>query len=120
MEEVKTYEGSCHCGAVRYEVFMAPPAKAFAGNCSICKRAGWLLTFVRSQSFRLMSGEDVLRDYVFGPQSTHHYFCPTCGVRSFSRGQKKNGEEVFAINLRCIPTLDAIKLPTETFDCASL
>jgi hypothetical protein len=120
MDEAKTHEGSCHCGAVRYEVTMAPPAKAFAGNCSICKRAGWLLAFVPARSFRLISGDDVLRDYKFGTESTHHYFCSTCGVRSFSRGKKKSGEEVIAVNLRCIPALDPTKLAAETFDCASL
>jgi len=46
MSDPKTYEGSCHCGAVRYQVTMAPPEKAYACNCSICARAGWLLAFV--------------------------------------------------------------------------
>lgn len=112
--------GGCHCGAVRYEVTMEPPEKAFAGNCSICSRAGWLLAFVPSQAFHMLAGEDVVRDYQFGKHSIHHYFCPTCGIRSFSRGKKPDGEEMLAINLRCLAGLDATKLGVDTFDCAKL
>ena len=99
---------------------MAPPEKAFAGNCSICMRAGWLLAFAPASAFTLKSGADVLRDYQFNKMSTHHLFCPTCGVRSFSRGKDKSGNEVVAVNLRCIAGLDPTKLPVQSFDCASL
>ncbi len=120
MEETKTYEGSCHCGAVKFEVTMPPPAKAYAGNCSICMRAGWLLAFVPASSFRALSGEETMRDYQFGKKSINHLFCPTCGVRPFSRGQKPNGEPTVAINLRCLTTFDPTKLPVDSFDCAAL
>ena len=119
MEE-KTYEGSCHCGAVKFEVTMPQPEKAFAGNCSICMRSGWLLAFSSAEKFRAIAGEETMRDYQFGKKSVHHLFCPTCGVRPFSRGKKKTGEPTVAINLRCIAGLDPTKLPIETFDCAAL
>jgi hypothetical protein len=48
----KTHVGSCHCGAVRYEVMFEPPAKAIACNCSICSRAGWLLATVGAHEAR--------------------------------------------------------------------
>ena len=56
MTQASKYTGSCHCGAVRYQVAMAPPAKAFACNCSICSRNGWLLTFVDEAAFTLTAG----------------------------------------------------------------
>ena len=99
---------------------MAAPEKAFSGNCSICSRAGWLLAFVPAESFRLLAGESAVRDYQFGKHSLHHYFCPTCGIRSFSRGEKPDGEQMVAINLRCLTGLDATKLAVETYDCAAL
>ncbi len=119
MEEEKTYEGSCHCGAVRYEVTMAPPAKAITGNCSICKRAGWLLAFVPIAKFRLLTDASALKDYQFNKHNAHHLFCTTCGVRSFSRGMGKSGE-VAVLNLRCIAGLDPTSLPVQSFDCAAL
>jgi hypothetical protein len=115
-----TYEGSCHCGAVRFNVTMEPPAKAYACNCSLCSRAGWLLAFTPAASFELQSGEDHLTDYQFNKRALHHTFCKTCGVRPFSSGTDKSGEPVKAVNLRCLAGFDATGLPVHTFDGASL
>lgn len=115
-----TYSGSCHCGAVRFEVRMPPPAKAFACNCSICSRAGWLLAFVEGDAFRLLAGEGALTDYQFGKMQIHHTFCRACGVHPFSRGDSPEGKPTAAVNLRCLAGLDFAKLPVETFDGASL
>ena len=117
---VMTYRGSCHCGAIRFEVDMETPKKAVAGNCSICSRTGWLLTFVAADTFVLLSGEDVLRDYQFGKRHIHHLFCSVCGVRAFSRGSDPRSGETVAVNLRCIPALDLASLEVDTFDCAPL
>lgn len=115
-----TYDGSCHCGAVRYQVTMSPPQKAFACNCSICSRAGWLLTFVGAESFRVLQGENELTDYQFGKKHLHHPFCRTCGVRPFSRGTDPKGKATVAVNLRCLRGLDPTALTVQSFDGASL
>jgi hypothetical protein len=121
MGETTKYEGGCHCGAVRYEVDLESPKKAFACNCSICSRAGWLLAFAPMESFRLLAGEDVLRDYQFNQKKAHHLFCSTCGIRSFSRGPGgPEGKMMVAVNLRCLSGFDATGLPVETFDGAKL
>ncbi len=99
---------------------MPAPTKAFACNCSICSRAGWLLAFVGADQFRLISGEESLTDYQFGKRAIHHKFCRTCGMRAFSQGQDKQGRSTFSINLRCLEEFDATALPVETFDGASL
>jgi hypothetical protein len=115
-----TFEGSCHCGTVRFEVKMTPPTKAYACNCSICSRAGWLLAFQPASTFRISQGADALTDYQFGKKHLHHKFCRTCGVRTFSNGAGNDGVEMVAVNLRCVAAVDAAKLPIETFDGASL
>jgi hypothetical protein len=120
MSETTTNAGSCHCGADRYEVTMARPQKAFACNCSICARAGWLLAFVPRESFRILSGEGSLTDYQFHKKHIHHTFCRTCGIHSFSRGAGKDGKEMFSVNMRCLEGMDATALPVETFDGAKL
>ena len=114
------YEGSCHCGAVRYEVEMDAPTKAYACNCSICSRAGWLLGFAPRAAFQLVSGEDAMTDYQFGKKATHHPFCKTCGVRAFSHGRGPDGSETVAVNLRCLAGFDPTGLAIEAFDGASL
>ncbi|MBK9518351.1 MAG: GFA family protein [Anaeromyxobacter sp.] len=115
-----TYQGGCHCGAVSFQVTMAPPAKAYACNCSICGKAGWLLAFVGGDAFKLVAGEEALTDYQFGKRAIHHTFCRTCGVRPFSRGLDPSGKLSVAVNLRCLKGLDPAALPVESFDGASL
>ena len=86
---------------------MAPPAKAFACNCSICSRNGWLLAFVDEAAFRLIAGEDALRDYQFGKRRIHHRFCGQCGVRPFSQGSDGKGNASYAVRVNCLDGVDA-------------
>ena len=99
---------------------MAPPTKAYACNCSICSRVGWLLAFVKDDAFQLVQGEDAVTDYQFAKKRTHHVFCKHCGVRSFSHGTDREGKKTMAVNLRCLAGLDATALPVETFDGKSI
>jgi hypothetical protein len=118
--EIKTYAGGCHCGAVRYEATMALSGGAAACNCSICQRAGTLLTFVPDSSFKLLSGQDVLTDYTFGKQRIHHLFCSKCGIKSFARGAKPDGSVAFAVNVRCLDGVELDQVPQRFFDGAKL
>lgn len=115
----KAYQGGCHCGAVRYEVTLVEPFKALECNCSICKKAGFSLAFANASTFTLRQGKDSLSDYQFGKKRLHHYFCKTCGVRSFSEGTDKTGAQSFAVNLRCIDGLDLGSIEVRKYDGAS-
>jgi len=113
------YSGGCHCGAVRYEV-EADIEEVTACNCSICSRAGWLLTFVPESAFTLLQGKDALTDYQFGNKHIHHEFCRRCGIRSFSHGTGNDGAVLMAINVRCLDGLELSSLPVKQVDGASL
>lgn len=110
MPDAKTYKGSCHCGNVRYEV-ETDLAKVISCNCSFCSRTGALLTFVPVSQFKLEKGEDALVDYRFNTHKIAHVFCKGCGVRSFSKGKMPTGEEMRAINVRCLDGVDLDSLP---------
>jgi|SRR5581483_3384889 len=111
----KTYAGGCHCGKVRYQVTLDLSHPVISCNCSMCGRAGTLLTFVPAGQFKLLSGEDSLTDYVFNHHVIHHLFCKVCGIKSFARGSGKDGPTV-AINARCLDDVDLGKLNVKPFD----
>ncbi len=119
MPQITKYTGGCHCGAVRYEADLALD-QVISCNCSICRKRGWLLAFTSPDSFRLASGEEVLRDYLFNHEVIHHLFCSNCGVASFARGRRPDGAEMIAVNARCLDDVDLDSLTVKKVDGARL
>ena len=116
---MKKYQGSCHCGAVTYEV-KGDFTEGMSCNCSHCKRKGWLLAFVPESDFNLKTGADNLTTYQFNKKHIDHTFCQTCGVQSFARGHDGNGNYMIAINLNCLEDLDTESLIIKKVDGKSL
>ncbi len=99
----RTYRGSCHCGAVRFEADIDLSAGTFKCNCSICMKARSWLTSVKPDAFRLLAGHAELTEYQFGARRIHHLFCKHCGVRSFAWGDiPEVGGRIYAINVACL------------------
>jgi hypothetical protein len=105
------HHGSCHCGAVKFDVKLDLDKPALTCNCSICQRSGTMLAFVPAADFELKTGADHLTDYQFGKKKIHHLFCQTCGIKSFARGER-DGHPVIAVNVRCLEDVDLAVVPT--------
>ena len=100
---MKTYRGSCHCGAIRF-AFKGPEKieNGLRCNCSICRRTRFWPAVARPDGFRLLQGEDALVKYVFAGEKNHHFFCGTCGVRVFGVGNDTPIGKMVGVNLGCL------------------
>lgn len=107
---MKTHKGSCHCGAVKFEV-QGDFTEAMSCNCSHCKRKGFLLAFVPQSQFSLLSGEDKLTTYQFNKKQINHRFCQVCGVQAFGQGG-----EMVAVNLNCLEDFETDNLTIKKVD----
>ena len=82
----QTYRGSCHCGAVSYEVDIDLGQPTTKCNCTFCMKARAWTAFVRPELFRVTSGADRPTTYQKHPQAPLKHFCSTCGVYTYAIG----------------------------------
>jgi hypothetical protein len=111
---LQSYEGGCHCGAVRYRV-RADLERITVCNCSMCTRKGSLNLVVEPADFTLLKGEADLTTYQFGTRTAKHTFCCHCGIHSFY--VPRSYPDKICLNARCLDGLDVADLrPARFFD----
>lgn len=107
------YSGSCHCGAVRFEVESPATILAQDCNCSICIKAGYLHLIVPKSKFRLIAGGEMLTTYAFGTGVAQHTFCRVCGIKPFYL--PRSNPDGVDVNVRCLDP-EPTNLVIEPFD----
>ncbi|KAF1912734.1 hypothetical protein BDU57DRAFT_521282 [Ampelomyces quisqualis] len=121
MYDIKAYPGSCHCGAVQYQVKLKLPpvhdqtvesVRIYKCNCTTCQKMGYFHCRPTNpvENYILTSPSDPkeLGDYRCYEKKHGWYFCKSCGVRVLGlggsweqieldveewAGTKKDGEE---------------------------
>ena len=102
-----TYEGGCHCGAVRVRVEKAEPVAALIDcNCTVCTKKGILHLGVEPSELTIVSGDDALETYRFHTKVAEHRFCRTCGIHVISK--PRNNPNRFSVNARCLDDFAAL------------
>jgi predicted adenylyl cyclase CyaB len=110
------YRGSCHCGAVRFELDSEPITTGVRCNCSICRRRGAVMS-PRYYERVEVHGKDTLANYLWGDRMVNHFFCPTCGIHPFSEVIEK--PETYRFNLGCLDDFDTSSVTVHMIDGAS-
>ncbi|MBI3285395.1 MAG: GFA family protein [Burkholderiales bacterium] len=105
---LQKYQGSCHCGAVRFEIETDFPELTQC-DCSICRRKNALMVKVHEAQFTLLAGAESLSEYQFHSQTARHYFCKTCGIYPFHR--KRVTPDNYGINVYCLHDFEPDGIP---------
>ncbi len=108
------HKGSCHCGAVAYEVDAPEDLLVHECNCSICSQTGYLHLIVPRSRFHLLRGEDNLTEYTFDTGEAKHLFCKTCGIKSFYI--PRSNPDGISVNVRCLDESAIKRVEIELFD----
>lgn len=107
------YSGSCHCGAVRFEI-EADIADIYTCDCSLCRKKNALMTSVHEGKFTLLAGEEKLSLYQWNTRVARHYFCSVCGIYPFHK--KRSMPDHYGINVQCLAQFDPAALPVRRAD----
>ena len=110
---LKTMEGGCHCGRVRFRV-TADLTRVTDCNCSICTKKGFLHLIVPPERFELLSGRDELTTYQFNTRTAKHIFCKHCGIHSFY--VPRSDPDKIDVNVRCLDNIDLAAISPKPFD----
>lgn len=108
------HKGSCHCGAVSYEVEAPADLEVTECNCSICSKSGLLHLIVNKEDFKLITGEDQLTTYTFDSGEAKHHFCKNCGIKSFYI--PRSHPQGFSVNARCLDQSTIRSISITPFD----
>lgn len=110
---MRSYEGGCHCGRVRFRV-TTDLKRVTECNCSICTKKGFLHLIVPPEQFELVSGRDDLTTYRFNTGTAKHRFCRHCGIHAFY--VPRSDPDKIDVNVRCLSGVDVAALEITPFD----
>ena len=133
-KDIRTAEGGCHCGAVRFRVTLQDgldqPRRC---NCSICRMRGAVMVFAQLDGIEILAGQEFLSSYRFNTNTANHHFCSRCGI--YTHHQRRFDPSLYAVNVACldgvspfdfekVPVLDGIHHPKDNardaFDIAGV
>jgi hypothetical protein len=115
MHTLYTFEGGCHCGAVRFRVALEDGQEIVECNCSVCAKKGILHFIVPEERFTVLRGQDALAVYTFNTGVAKHMFCKTCGIHAFYR--PRSHPDAWDVNARCFDDVTVLdRFPRRAFD----
>ncbi|MFL6676348.1 MAG: GFA family protein [Massilia sp.] len=114
---MKTYHGSCHCGAVRFEADIDLGQGTLKCNCTICTKMRWWAAAVKPEAFRLLRGAGDLGDYRYASKRNGHAFCKRCGIHTFAHVDSPRAGQFYAVSLACLDDMPVDELAGAAVTC---
>lgn len=111
------YHGSCHCGAVRFEIDVEI-TELTTCDCSLCVKKNALMTKVHESRFALLVGADALAEYRWNTKIARHFFCSRCGIYTFHR--KRAQPDHYGVNVFCLDGFDPAAVPVRRTEGAGM
>ncbi len=110
------YEGSCHCGAIKFCYDGDEITKGLRCTCSICSRKGAMMSLeaIPVDNLEIEADAADIGLYQFGNKIAKHYFCKKCGIYTHNEMLRMPGH--MRVNLGCIEGLDTSAFEISVFD----
>lgn len=109
MEIKPIHKGSCHCGAVQFELSLPNGLEELRRcDCSMCRRKGAIVASVPLSGINITQGEAVLNLYEFNTRTAKHYFCSICGI--YTHHQRRSNPEQYGVNIACLEGVNPFEL----------
>lgn len=96
-------DGSCHCGAVRFQV--EEPEWVMDCNCSKCRLYGALWAYYPQREIKFAAKPDTFT-YIWGDRYLEFHHCRTCGCATHMTVVGTDDAPKIAVNARLIRSLD--------------
>ena len=104
----KKYCGSCHCGAVQFEI-TSDFKELTTCDCSICRLKNAVMVKVHETDLNLLTGKEQLTEYQFHTLTARHFFCNICGIYTFHN--KRIAPDSYGVNIFCLKEFDSEGIP---------
>ncbi len=104
-----TFKGSCHCGAVQFEVRNQDRLQDLKRcDCTLCRKKGAVMAGVKLDDLVVTKGEEKLSLYQWNTKTAKHYFCSHCGI--YTHHQRRVAPDEYGFNVACIEGIDLQQL----------
>ena len=114
------YEGSCHCGAIKFSYDGEEITRGLRCSCSICSRKGAMMSTeaIPAEALKIEANPDNVGLYEFDSKVAKHYFCKICGIYTHNEMLRIPGH--CRVNIGCIEDLDTSGFEVTVFDGRNL
>ena len=110
-------EGSCHCGAVRFQ-YNATPEWLTRCNCSLCRRCGGLWAYANADQIELTYDPDAVIRYMWGDRTLANVSCRHCGCTTHWESADPVNRPRMAVNCAMSPPEQIAGIRIRHFDGA--